>query len=150
MLHFTCDRCKRPIDTDNELRYSIQVRVEVCMGCYRSPSQEDVDPLDQVAEGKQDWVSLMRQFTGEFYPVLDKAKCIDCLQCWVFCPDGAILVEDEKMAGFDYGHCKGCGICAHLCPVGAIEMIPEEKVAEIEIDEWGIRKSPPDESGGKS
>jgi DNA topoisomerase I len=32
------------------------------------------ESLDQVAEGKQDWVSLMRQFTGEFYPVLDKAK----------------------------------------------------------------------------
>lgn len=32
------------------------------------------ESLDQVAEGKQDWVSLMRSFTGEFYPVLDKAK----------------------------------------------------------------------------
>ncbi len=53
MLHFTCDRCKRPIDTDNELRYSIQVRVEVCMGCYRSPSQEDIDPLDRVADELQ-------------------------------------------------------------------------------------------------
>jgi len=32
------------------------------------------ESLDQVALGKQDWVSLMRSFTGEFYPVLDKAK----------------------------------------------------------------------------
>ena len=32
------------------------------------------ESLDQVAEGGQDWVELMRGFTGEFYPVLDKAK----------------------------------------------------------------------------
>jgi hypothetical protein len=53
MLHFTCDRCKRPIDTDNELRYSIQVRVEIFMGCYQSTSHEDLDPLDQVADELQ-------------------------------------------------------------------------------------------------
>ncbi|HDQ41179.1 MAG TPA: type I DNA topoisomerase [Desulfonatronum sp.] len=32
------------------------------------------ESLDQVAAGKQDWVSLMRSFTGEFYPILNKAK----------------------------------------------------------------------------
>jgi len=32
------------------------------------------DSLDQVAEGKQDWVALLKEFTGEFYPTLDKAK----------------------------------------------------------------------------
>jgi DNA topoisomerase-1 len=32
------------------------------------------ESLDQVALGRQDWVSLMRSFTGEFYPALDKAK----------------------------------------------------------------------------
>ncbi|HOO78243.1 MAG TPA: 4Fe-4S binding protein [bacterium] len=73
-------------------------------------------------------------------PVVDKAKCINCLQCWVFCPDGSIMVRDEAMAGFDYDHCKGCSICAHICPVQAIEMISEERVSEIETDEWGIRK----------
>ncbi|MFP3216806.1 MAG: 4Fe-4S binding protein, partial [Vulcanisaeta sp.] len=25
----------------------------------------------------------------------------------------------------DYDHCKGCGICAHECPVKAIKMVPE-------------------------
>ncbi|MDE7478973.1 MAG: 4Fe-4S binding protein, partial [Lachnospiraceae bacterium] len=23
---------------------------------------------------------------------------------------------------FDYDHCKGCGICAKVCPFGAINM----------------------------
>jgi len=50
-------------------------------------------------------------------PVWHQEKCIHCLRCWTFCPDSAILVEDGKMKGFDYEHCKGCGICAHECPV---------------------------------
>jgi len=58
-------------------------------------------------------------------PVLDKEKCIDCLICWIYCPDDSIIVEDEKMKGFDYKYCKGCGICASVCPKDAIEMVEE-------------------------
>jgi Fe-S-cluster-containing dehydrogenase component len=25
--------------------------------------------------------------------------------------------ESEEMVGFDLEHCKGCGICASICPV---------------------------------
>jgi pyruvate ferredoxin oxidoreductase delta subunit len=69
--------------------------------------------------------NAVRYKTGEwraFRPVVDEEKCINCLQCWVFCPDGSIEVEDEEMAGFDYDHCKGCGICSAICPADAIEM----------------------------
>jgi pyruvate ferredoxin oxidoreductase delta subunit len=55
-------------------------------------------------------------------------RCIQCLFCWISCPDSAVLVKDQKMIGFDYDHCKGCGICAKECPVKpkkAIEMGPE-------------------------
>jgi pyruvate ferredoxin oxidoreductase delta subunit len=75
-------------------------------------------------------------------PVVDKEKCIDCLQCWIFCPDGTVLVEDEKMAGFDLKHCKGCEICAYVCPVKAIEMFSEDDLDAIPADEWGIRNIP--------
>jgi 2-oxoacid:acceptor oxidoreductase delta subunit (pyruvate/2-ketoisovalerate family) len=56
-----------------------------------------------------------------FRPVRGKADCSHCLQCWLFCPDSSILVDPEhgKMIGFDLKHCKGCGICAAVCPVNA-------------------------------
>jgi pyruvate ferredoxin oxidoreductase delta subunit len=58
-------------------------------------------------------------------PKIDKETCIDCLQCWAYCPDSAINVKEDKMEGFDYDYCKGCGICAEICPVDAIDMEPE-------------------------
>lgn len=60
-----------------------------------------------------------------FKPVVDKSKCINCLQCWIYCPDASVIVKDEKMQGFDYDHCKGCGICAAICPVKCIKMEKE-------------------------
>lgn len=60
-------------------------------------------------------------------PIRDKEKCTDCLICWILCPDSSVLVEDEKIAGFDLDHCKGCGICAEECPRDAIEMVSESE-----------------------
>jgi pyruvate ferredoxin oxidoreductase delta subunit len=67
-----------------------------------------------------------------FRPIHDREKCIDCLDCWYCCPDGAIIAEDKKFKGFDLDHCKGCGICAAVCPpkVSAIEIKPESEFRE--------------------
>ncbi|HUT01133.1 MAG TPA: 4Fe-4S binding protein [Phycisphaerae bacterium] len=60
-----------------------------------------------------------------YRPVHVPERCVSCLRCWVLCPDSAVLVEDGEMAGFDYDHCKGCGLCARECPpkCHAIEMV---------------------------
>lgn len=60
-------------------------------------------------------------------PVFYAGRCIHCLRCWIWCPDSAVLLEGEKVAAIDYDHCKGCGICAQVCPpkLHAIEMVAE-------------------------
>jgi pyruvate ferredoxin oxidoreductase delta subunit len=62
-----------------------------------------------------------------FRPVWMKEKCINCLQCWLVCPDFSVLAKDGKFNQFDYDHCKGCGLCVYICPVKgkAIEMKKE-------------------------
>ncbi len=60
-------------------------------------------------------------------PVFDAKKCINCMRCHFYCPEGAIKVENGRVVGIDYEHCKGCGICAEECPVKALVM---KKVSE--------------------
>ncbi len=64
------------------------------------------------------------------HPVRDDDACIHCLFCWVYCPDNAIVVKDEKVVAFDTKHCKGCGICAQVCPKDCITMEPGAEMDE--------------------
>ena len=59
-------------------------------------------------------------------PVINSGKCVGCEQCYLYCPDGVISIQDGK-AEIDYDFCKGCGICAKICRIGAIEMEAERK-----------------------
>jgi 2-oxoacid:acceptor oxidoreductase delta subunit (pyruvate/2-ketoisovalerate family) len=70
-------------------------------------------------------------------PAADLSKCVNCLLCWLHCPDSAIVLDrSTAFAGFDFDYCKGCEICAAVCPAGAIEMVPEE----TELPELGARQ----------
>jgi pyruvate ferredoxin oxidoreductase delta subunit len=57
-----------------------------------------------------------------FKPVLDRSKCVKCLQCWMFCPEATIIRNKDDTISIDYEYCKGCGICANVCKVKAITM----------------------------
>jgi len=73
--------------------------------------------------------SSLKYKTGDwraFRPVVDKEKCVNCLFCWIYCPDAAI-VRKEKWVEVNYDYCKGCGICAQECPKEAIKMVEEQK-----------------------
>ena len=62
-------------------------------------------------------------------PEFNSSTCINCFFCWVFCPENAIIIEHEKVAGINYDYCKGCGICVNECPVKR-EPSPLAMVAE--------------------
>jgi len=73
--------------------------------------------------------SALKYKTGDWRssrPIVDEAKCTNCLLCWIYCPDAAI-VRKEKVIDVNYDYCKGCGICANICPVKAITMVEERR-----------------------
>ncbi len=51
--------------------------------------------------------------------------CTRCLVCWLYCPETSMVVRDGEFQGVDLDHCKGCGICAEVCPVSCITMVEE-------------------------
>ena len=56
-------------------------------------------------------------------PLYKKEKCIKCLRCWWSCPDAAIVRLDDDHMRWELDYCKGCGICADICPVNEIDMM---------------------------
>ena len=64
-------------------------------------------------------------------PVIEHARCKRCVWiCGTLCPDGAIAADAEGRPTIDYDHCKGCLICAAVCPPHAIEAVPEARFRE--------------------
>ncbi|MEM2223209.1 MAG: 4Fe-4S binding protein [Acidilobaceae archaeon] len=83
----------------------------------------------------------VKRKTGDwrvFKPIIDQDKCTRCLLCWMYCPDGVIIIRDSEYRTssgrvwrfsleIDYDYCKGCGICVEECPIEAISFIEEVK-----------------------
>ena len=80
------------------------------------PVAGTVEPADAPRQVTGGWR------TGE-KPAADVSRCVNCLLCWIYCPDSAITLDGETFTGFDLDYCKGCGICAEVCPVNAIAMV---------------------------
>ena len=59
-------------------------------------------------------------------------SCIGCMKCTTVCNFDAIHVEDN-LARIDESKCKSCGLCAAICPTGAInsfKKLPKKEQAE--------------------
>lgn len=71
-------------------------------------------------------------------PVWNNDLCIDCQNCWLYCPDTSIISRDKRMVGIDYDHCKGCGICVEVCPTNpkSLLMFDEHMKNEDALTQW--------------
>ena len=75
-------------------------------------------------------------------PVFNIDVCIDCQNCWVWCPDSSIISRDKQMLGIDYDHCKGCGVCSEVCPTNpkSLIMFNEKEALETALSQWPEKK----------
>ena len=75
---------------------------------------------------KLDTEIRLPEVTGErcVHALLEQASCRACVEG---CPRRAWVIDDE-MLGIDPQLCDGCGLCAPLCPQGAIEPLFSLKV----------------------
>lgn len=62
-------------------------------------------------------------------PVFDPGNCRPCAECQKYCPVDAVDVRKgaECVVTFELAYCKGCGICADVCPRHSISMVSERK-----------------------
>jgi 2-oxoisovalerate ferredoxin oxidoreductase delta subunit len=58
-------------------------------------------------------------------PIIHEEKCTNCMICWKYCPEPAIMPTAPPK--IDYDFCKGCGICIVECPFDAISSEKEGK-----------------------
>ena len=104
-------------------------------------------------------------------PEWDSTKCIQCNQCSYVCPHATIrpfaLTEEEaknapaqsKIVDIKAGKgkgtykfaiavspldCMGCGVCAKVCPVKALTMVPQEgEAAQQDVFDYMVAKVAP-------
>ncbi|MGE4283966.1 MAG: hydrogenase iron-sulfur subunit [Clostridia bacterium] len=60
---------------------------------------------------------------NELYAQVDAEKCAFCYTCYRICPHAAMTPDHDNsaMKNLNQG-CYGCGICASVCPAGAINI----------------------------
>jgi pyruvate-ferredoxin/flavodoxin oxidoreductase len=107
-------------------------------------------------------------FIGSQLPVYDPAKCIACGLCTASCPDSALIstVTDRPVDGngearyfkqfkrppkgipwerfalnlnADPSACKGCGVCAQVCPTDALKMVDKTAVSDEDFLPQALR-----------
>jgi len=67
--------------------------------------------------------------TGEAARCLSCGTCVECDNCFIFCPDMAVKKDPTRNEHYYVleQYCKGCGLCVAECPRGAVVLRQEAR-----------------------
>jgi hypothetical protein len=99
MIHVTCDRCKRVIDSGAEMRYIVRVEIEAVMDpIHEEEPQDDRDHLHEIEE------ILERVETSDSVDdnLYQKRRYDLCPQCYRKFTSNPLAREKKATLGFSH------------------------------------------------
>lgn len=101
MIHFSCDRCGRPIDSQDELRYVVRLEIEAVMEPLEGDALDDHDrdhlmELHEILERADDAANPL---IGEGVYLRKRFDlCCDCHRKFVKNPMGKEVVKQHDFS----------------------------------------------------
>jgi hypothetical protein len=95
MLHYTCDSCKRLINTERELRYVVRVEVYAALDPTLDESEDERDHLQEI----QDIIERLddaddEQISDDVYHQKRYDLCSECRARYVKNPLGRLAMQE--------------------------------------------------------
>lgn len=99
MIHYSCDRCKRPMDPDEELRYVVKIEVQAAMEpLYPEEVEDDRDHLQEVQEILERMDDEADENIGD--DIYQRRRYDLCPQCYRKFMQNPLGRELKKQLGF--------------------------------------------------
>jgi len=98
---------------------------------YYADAPKSVQPMLEVARRRETFDEVIGGLDAgsalfEARRCMSCGNCFGCDNCYGVCPDNAVIkLTETGTYAIDLDYCKGCSLCAHECPCGAIDMTPE-------------------------
>ena len=94
MIHHSCDRCRRVIDTELELRYTVRVEVSAAIDGVENGIDDDRDELLEIHEILERMEDIeCEDICDDVYQKLRFDLCSDCYKKFIASPVGREPVE---------------------------------------------------------
>lgn len=89
MIHYTCDYCKRPLETEHELRYVVRMEVYAAMDESEDTPDLDADQLQDVEDMLEGLSEANdEEFEAAIYKQLRFDLCSECRERFMRDPIG--------------------------------------------------------------
>ena len=97
MIHYSCDRCQRLIDTDDELRYVVRLEIESKLGeeVFGDEERDHLLEIHEIIEQSESHSDSLQE--DEVYQRTRFDLCAECYRAFLNNPMGR---EIAKSVGF--------------------------------------------------